>query len=87
MAILSGVSVVGTAAVHLDSSSVNPIKLHVHNDDNTATVYLGGSDVTVATGYKLLKEESLVFDLNPGEALYAISSKADHNISWLRQTS
>ena len=86
MAILSGVTSVGTAAVHLDSSSVNPIKLHVHNDDNTSTIYLGGSAVTVETGYKLLKEESLVFDLNPGEALYAISSKADHNVSWIRQT-
>lgn len=86
MTILSGVTTVGTVAVHLDSSSINPIKLHVHNDDNTSTIYLGGSAVTVATGYKLLKEESLIFDLNPGEALYAISSKADHDVSWIRQT-
>lgn len=86
MAILSGVSTVGTAAVHLDSSSVNPIRLHVHNNDNTSTIYLGGSAVTIATGYQLLKEESLEFILNPGEALYAISSKADHAVSWLRQT-
>jgi hypothetical protein len=86
MAILSGVNVVGTAAVHIDSASVNPIRLHVHNNDNSTGVYLGGSAVTVATGYLLLKEESLEFILNPGETLYAVSSKQNHTISWLRQT-
>lgn len=37
-----------------------------------ASVFLGASDVTTATGFELLADESLPVDLNEGEALYGI---------------
>jgi hypothetical protein len=85
--ITSGQTTVGTAApVQIDGSSVNPMYLTIHNNDNTKVLYLGGSDVSSTNGLTLLKQETIQFTLNPGEALYAISSSGDHVISWLRQT-
>jgi len=85
--ITSGQATVGTATpVQIDGSSVNPIYLTVHNNDNTKVLYLGGTGVSTTTGLVLLKEETIQFTLNPGEALYAISANGDHVISWLRQT-
>ena len=85
--ITSGQATVGTAGpVQIDGSSVNPTYLTVHNNDNTKVLYLGGTGVSTTTGLRLLKEETLQFTLNPGEALYAISGSGDHVVSWLRQT-
>jgi hypothetical protein len=85
--ITSGQITVGTASpVQIDGSSVNPIYLTVHNNDNTKVLYLGGDTVSTTTGLKLLKEETLQFTLNPGEALFAISANGNHVLSWLRQT-
>ena len=85
--ITSGQVTVGTATpVQIDGSSVNPIYLTVHNNDNTKVLYLGGETVSTTTGLKLLKEETLQFTINPGEALFAISANGDHVLSWLRQT-
>ena len=85
--ITSGQVTVGTATpVQIDGSSVNPIYLTIHNNDNTKVLYLGGTGVSTTTGLVLLKEETIQFTLNPGEALYAISGNGNHVISWLRQT-
>lgn len=84
--ITSGTTVVGLTPTLIDGLGVNPFRLRIHNNDNTADVYLGGSAMTVGTGYKLLKEESIDLIINPLEALYAVSEKAGHVISWLKQT-
>lgn len=84
--ISSGVTIVGTVPSLIDGLSVNPFRIHLHNNDNVEAIYIGGVDVTVATGLKLLKEDSIELIINPLEALYAISTKAGHSISWLKQT-
>ncbi len=86
MTISSGQNSIGTAATLIDGLEVNPFRLQIHNNDNTADVFLGGSAVTTTTGLKLLKEESIDLIINPLEALYAISTKEGHVISWLKQT-
>jgi hypothetical protein len=86
MAITSGQITVTTSRVQIDGSSANPSRLHIHNNDNTTTLYLGNSSVTTSTGLQLLKLDSTELELNPGETLYAISSSGSHLISWLRQT-
>lgn len=83
--ITSGQTTVGTAAVQIDGSSVNPIHLTIHNNDNTKVLYLGGSNVTTSNGLSLLKEETLQLTLYPGETLFAVTSDGTHVISWLRQ--
>jgi len=83
MPISSGKVTVGTAAVEIPETCVMPFSLQVHNNDNSDAVYVGGPDVTVATGYQLNKLESIRFDLSPLDRLYAISSKSGHNLSYV----
>ena len=84
--ISSGQVTIGTAPTLIDGLEVNPFRLHIHNDDNTDSVYLGTSDVTTTTGLKLLKEDSIELIINPLEALYAVATKTGHIISYLKQT-
>lgn len=84
--ITSGHTTVGTAATLIDGLEINPYRIHLHNDDNTDSVYLGGSVVTISNGLTLQKLDSIELIVNPLEALYAVSSKAGHVISWLKQT-
>ena len=82
----AGTTVIGTSPTMIDGLNVNPFRLHLHNNDNTDAVYLGGSAVSTSDGLKLNKEDSIELIINPLEALYAISTKAGHVISWLKQT-
>jgi hypothetical protein len=84
--ISSGQTSVGTSPTLIDGLEVNPFRLHLHNNDNTDEVFLGGSAVTTTTGLKLLKQDSIELIINPLEALYAVSSKTGHIVSWLKQT-
>lgn len=84
--ISNGHTTVGTAATLIDGLEVNPFRLHLHNDDNTDAVYLGGSAVTTSNGLMLQKLDSIELTINPLEALHAVSTKAGHVLSWLKQT-
>jgi hypothetical protein len=86
VAITSGQTSVGTSPTLIDGLEVNPFRLHLHNNDVTDEVFLGGSAVTTTTGLKLLKQDSIELIINPLEALYAVSSKTGHVVSWLKQT-
>jgi len=86
MAITSGQITVGTSAMQVDGCSHNPSRLHVHNNDNTADLFLGNGSVTTSTGLRLMKLDSIEIELNPGEAVFAISASGSHAVSWLRQT-
>jgi len=84
--ISSGHVTIGTTPTLIDGLEVNPFRLHIHNHDNTDAVYLGASDVTITTGLKLVKEDSIELIINPLEALYAVATKTGHIISYLKQT-
>jgi hypothetical protein len=86
MAITSGQQTIGTTRQLVDGISPNPSRLHIHNMDNTNSIYLGNEGVTTANGLQLLKLDSIELVMNPGESLYAVSSSGTHTISWLRQT-
>ena len=86
MAITSGQITVGTSAIIIDGLSTKPFRLHIHNNDNTADLFLGNGSVTTATGLRLMKLDSIELTINPGEALYAVSASGSHQVSWLRQT-
>lgn len=83
--ITNGQSSVGTVASAIDGAHANSAIITIHNNDNTDAVYLGGTGVTTANGLALQKEQTIQFELQPLEQLYAISAKAGHTISWLRQ--
>jgi hypothetical protein len=86
MAITSGQQTIGTTRQLVDGISPNPSRLHIHNMDNTNSIYLGNEGVTTSNGLQLVKLDSIELVMNPGESLYAISSSGSHLISWLRQT-
>ena len=86
MTLTAGVTTVGTTATLIDGVAWhNPVLVHLHNNDNTDAVYVGGSDVTISTGLKLLKEDSIELTLVPANQLWAVSTKAGHQLSWIRQ--
>ena len=84
--ITSGRVSVGTVATAIDGVSTNPSRITISNVDNTDAVYLGGTAVTITTGFGLQKLEMIQFDLAPLEQLYAVAGKTGHTINWLRQT-
>lgn len=86
MGLTSGVVSVGTAVTLIDgTASSNPIHLHIHNNDNTDAVFIGGSNVSTTTGMTLVKLDSLDLILRPGNTVYAISTKNGHSLSFIRQ--
>ncbi|CAB4157822.1 hypothetical protein UFOVP692_46 [uncultured Caudovirales phage] len=85
MAITSGVMTVGTVASIIDGTFNSNFRLIVHNNDNTDAVFIGGPDVTIANGFVVKKEESIQLEMNPLESVYAVSGKAGHTISYLKQ--
>lgn len=85
MAISSGQLTVGTTATIIDGTFNSNFRLIIQNMDNTDAVYIGGPTVTIANGLQLLKQETLQLDMNPLESVYAVSAKAGHLISYLKQ--
>lgn len=84
--ITTGRTTVGTVPTIIDGIEVNPFRIHIHNDDNTDTLYLGNATVSPTTGLSLARGDSIELIINPLEALYAISTKTGHVMSWLKQT-
>lgn len=86
MPLTSGVVSIGTAATLIDgTASSNPIHLHIHNNDNSDALYIGGPDVTTNTGMQLVKLDSLDIILRPGNTVYGVSTKDGHTISFIKQ--
>ena len=86
MSLVSGSVTVGTAPTLINGAAHNNwVHFRISNNDNTDTVYIGGSNVTAGNGIPLLKLETFDIDLAPGNRIYAISTKAGHTVSWVRQ--
>lgn len=86
MTLFSGTTTVGTAATLIDGVAwQNPVVMHIHNNDNTDAVYIGGSDVTTSNGLKLLKEDSIEITLHQANQIYCVSTKSGHVVSWIAQ--
>jgi hypothetical protein len=86
MPLFSGQTSVGTAATLIDGIAYNnPVLLHIHNNDNTDAVYIGGPDVTTSNGLKLLKQDSLEITLHQANTIYCVSTKSGHVVSWIAQ--
>lgn len=86
MTLFSGQTTVGTTATLIDGVAwQNPVVMHLHNNDNTDAVYIGGSDVTINNGLTLLKQDSIELTLHQANQIFAVSSKAGHIISWIAQ--
>lgn len=84
--ITTGQATIGLTATPIDGISTTESKITIHNNDNATSIWIGGEGVTPQNGLLLLKEQSYQFNLMPLELIYAVSTKADHVISWMKQS-
>jgi hypothetical protein len=85
MAITTGQVIVTTGtAVQLDTSSVSNFKMILHNMSATDNIFLGNANVTAATGLELHNHSYITFEMQPNDALFAISSGGSHDLGWMK---
>lgn len=83
--ITTGHATIGTAATIIDGTHHAMFSLIISNMDNTDTLFLGGPDVTASSGLSLPKASFIQIEMDAGDALYAVSTKAGHIVSWMKQ--
>jgi hypothetical protein len=83
--ISSGQVTVGTVATLIDGTSTSDFRLTIHNMNNDDGIYIGGPNVTIATGMQLLKLETLQLDMSPSSELYAVADKLNLKLGFLKQ--
>ncbi len=81
MPITSGQMIVTTTRVQVDGNSAGWAHIHIKNLDNTNHLYVGGSDLTLANGYHVDKQEFIEFDVPPGEAIYLLASAGSIDVA------
>lgn len=85
MAISTGQMLVGTTPTQVDGTSNSNYRIHIHNMDNTDTLFIGNGDVSITNGLALPKLDSLEMVCYPGESIFIVSPKTGHQVSWLKQ--
>ena len=80
----SGRMTVGTTAVQVDGVGVSPIRIYIHNEDSTKTLYLGNGNVTTLNGFGIDKSSVQDFLIFPGQSLWMVSESNGHTVSYLR---
>ena len=83
--ITTGQVTVTTSRVQIDGTSENPFRIVLHNSGTNA-IYLGNETVTENDGFSLHTNSTLVLELSPLTALYAVSGSGSHQLSWMRIT-
>lgn len=80
MALSSAAVTVATSATALHSGSVNgSCRVLVVNNDASATMYVGGSDVSTTNGVPVTAGKSLSLTLAPGEIAYGVVASSTLN--------
>lgn len=80
----SGRLTVGTTAVQVDGVGVSPIRIYIHNEDSTKTLYLGNGNVSTSNGFGIDKSSVQDFLIFPGQSLFMVSETEGHTVSYLR---
>lgn len=79
MSLSSAAVTVATTATPLHTGSVNPSKIVVYNNDATATLYVGGADVTTSNGIAVTAGRSFSMSLGPGQVAFGIVASSTLN--------
>lgn len=74
-----------TALVDTTGTTSDPQPVLVYNSDASVVVYLGGSDVTAATGIPLAALATMSFALGSGDDLYGITSASTAAVRILKR--
>jgi hypothetical protein len=83
MAINTGQATITTTRVQIDGTSTSPYQLVLHNSGTNA-IYLGNETVTADDGFNLHTNTTLILNLPPLSALFAIAASGSHELSWMR---
>lgn len=73
MAVSAAAVTVTTSATALNVGDADGQSVEVYNN-GAATVWYGGAGVTTASGVPIALGTSRVFDLSPGEVVYAVAA-------------
>ena len=80
----SGRITVGTSPVQVDGLGVSPIRIFIHNEESTKTLFVGNGNVTTANGFVIDKSSVQDFLIFPGQSLFMVSATGSHQVSYLR---
>jgi hypothetical protein len=79
MPLSSAAVTVTTSATPLHAGSVQHSRVVVYNNDATATLFVGGSDVTTTSGVAVTAGRSFSMNLGPGEVAFGIVAASTLN--------
>lgn len=85
MAIYTGQVLVGNTPTAIDGADRNPMRIIIHNMDNTSTLFIGARDVSITTGLEIDKHGMVELTLNPNETVYGISASGTVQLSYFKQ--
>ena len=80
----SGRLTVGTTPVQVDGLGVSPIRIYIHNEESTKTLFVGNGTVSTLNGFGIDKSSVQDFLIFPGQSLWMVSESAGHIVSYLR---
>jgi hypothetical protein len=84
MSVITGQLAVGTATpTQVNQPSVHSIFVHIHNNDNTNHLLIGGANLNASNGMILQKLDSIEMTLQPLDILYLLSSSGIITASYL----
>ena len=87
MSISQSAYTVGTALVEVVSPDIQPVRVTIHNLENTTNrlVYLGGSTLVAGQSIHVDASDILQITLDPGDALYARTTSGSYSLGVMTQ--
>ena len=84
MAIHTGQLTATTSPQQIDGNFTGWSHIHIRNNENTKSVFIGNLDLTIANGLQLDGNSWVDFDLPPGDSISIVTDTGTTLISWLR---
>jgi hypothetical protein len=87
MSITQSAITVGTALVEVVAPDIQPVRVTMHNLENTNNrfIYLGGSTLVAGQSIHVDASEILQITLDPGDAFYARTSSGSYSLGVMIQ--
>lgn len=75
---------VSTTPIQVDGNSNGWSHIHIRNNDQTKTLFIGNSTVTAGQGLMINALETIDFDIPPGDYFCMVTSAGTAAVSYLR---
>jgi hypothetical protein len=87
MPITQNAYTVGTALVEIVAPDIQPVRVTIHNLENTNNrfIYLGGSTLVAGQSIHVDASEILQITLDPSDALYACTTSGSYSLGVMIQ--